>query len=52
MTVVDISENTHKLIVKKQSDLFNIEGRKRTLAEIVEKAITKGIDLIVIKTEE
>jgi len=52
MTVVDISDNTHKLIVRKQSELFSIEGRKRNLSEIVEKAIAKGIDLIIIKTEE
>jgi len=47
-----VSENTHKSIVKKQSELFNIEGRKRTLAEIVEKSISKGIDLIDIRVKD
>jgi len=46
MTVVDISETIHKLIVSKQSELFNVEGKKRTLADIVEKSIMKGINLI------
>ncbi len=46
MTVVDISDNMHKIIIRKQSELFDIEGKKRTLADIVEKSILKGIDLI------
>ncbi len=49
MTVVDISDNIHKMLVRKQSELFDIEGKKRTLGEIVEKSILKGIDLIDIK---
>lgn len=52
MTVVDISDNIHKMIVAKQSELFNVEGKKRTLAEIVEKSIMNGIHLIKIKNEE
>ena len=49
MTVVDISDDMHKILVSKQSELFNIERKKRTLAEIVEKSIMKGINLIEVK---
>jgi len=52
MTVVDISETIHKLIVNKQSELFNVEGKKRTLADIVEKSIMKGINLINDKPQQ
>jgi len=52
MTVVDISDNLHKKLVNKQAELFNIEGRKRNLSEIVEKSILKGIDLIDVRVEE
>jgi len=52
MTVVDISDNLHKKLVNKQSELFNVEGKKRTLADIVEKSILKGMDLIDIRVEE
>ena len=52
MTVVDISDNLHKKLVNKQAELFNIEGKKRNLSEIVEKSILKGIDLIDIRAEE
>lgn len=46
MTVVDIPENVHKMIVKKQSELYEVDGKKTNLSEIAEKAITKGINLI------
>ncbi len=52
MTVVDISDNLHRKLVNKQSELFNVEGKKRTLAEIVEKSILKGIELIDVRIEE
>lgn len=46
-----IPEKIHKLIIKKQSELFNVERKKRTLIEIVEKSILNGINLITIKNE-
>ncbi len=46
MTVVDIPENIHKMIVKKQSELYEIDGKKTNLSEIAEKAIMKGIELM------
>ncbi len=48
MTVVDISDDIHKMLVSKQSELFNVERKKRTLVEIVEESIMKGIKLIEI----
>ncbi len=51
MTVVDISDNMHRTIIRKQSELFEVEGKKRTLAEIVEKALSKGLDLIDVRKD-
>lgn len=46
MTVVDIPEDVHRMIVKKQSELYEVEGIKTNLSKIAGRAITKGINLI------
>ena len=46
MTVVDIPEDVHRMIIKKQSKLYEIEEKKTNISEIAARAITKGIDLI------
>ncbi len=46
-----ISDDIHRILIRKQAELFNIEGKKRTLSEIVEKSIRKGINLMKAKQE-
>lgn len=46
MAMIDVSDNVHKMIVKKQSDLYEKDGKKTKLSEIADKAIINGINLI------
>ncbi len=42
----NIPDKVYDLIIRKQSELFKIEGNKRTVSEIAEKSLMKGLDLI------
>jgi hypothetical protein len=46
MSMINVPESVHKMIVKKQLELYEINGKKTNLSEIAEKAIIRGIDLI------
>ena len=46
MAMIDIPENIHKMIIRKQLELYEINGKKTNLSEIAANAITKGIELI------
>jgi len=52
MSMIEIPENIHKIILEKQLEWYKIEGKKTNISVIAARAITKGIDLITIKNEE
>jgi hypothetical protein len=43
MPIANISNNTHKNIIEKQSELYIKNGKKPSISEIVEKYINIGI---------
>lgn len=46
MAMIDVSDNIHKMIVKKQAELYEIDGKKTKLSEIADRAIINGINSI------
>ena len=48
MSMIEIPENVHKIILEKQLEWYKIEGKKTNISEIAAKAITEGINLIKI----
>jgi len=43
MPVANISDETHKSIIEKQSKLYNENGKKPSVGEVVEKYVKLGI---------
>ncbi len=45
-TVVAIKEDAYKLVLKKQTEIFENTGEKRNIKEIVEQSIIAGIESV------
>ncbi len=45
-TVVAIKENAYKVVLKKQTEIYENTGEKRNIKEIVEQAIMTGIESV------
>lgn len=44
MPVANISDKTHKSIIEKQSKLYNENGKKPSVSEVVEKYVKLGMN--------
>lgn len=49
---VGINEDSHELILKKQSEIREKTGVKMKIADIVSKAVKSGIDYVNIDKDE
>lgn len=45
-TSVVITDNVHKLVIKKKNEIFETTGKKRSIKYIVEESIKAGIESV------
>lgn len=46
MAMMEIEDDVHKMVLRKQIELFDITGKKTNLSKLASTAIKKGIDYI------